>query len=65
MLRFIIKQGVTINDRVLSKLFDFKDIAANTEIATILVNYIQDVNRDINQEGIYDSFLYKACRAGN
>ena len=65
MLRFIIEQSVTMNDRVLSKLFDFKDIAANTEIATILVGYIQDVNRDINQEGIYDSFLYKACRAGN
>ena len=61
MLQFIIDQGITLNDSVLSWLFDCSEITANTEIATILVGYIQDVNWG----GGHDTFLCEVSKAEN
>ena len=44
MFKFIIERGFIINDNVLAKVFSNSGIVLNTEIATILVGHIQDVN---------------------
>ena len=61
MLRFIINRGVTINDQIMSGLISDRKIMRHSLIATILVEYIQDVNHTYNQQSI----LYQACRGGS
>ena len=61
MIRFVIDRGIIINDGILLSLFVLDEIACNTEIATILVGYIQNFNYD----GSRATFLYQACKAGN
>ena len=61
MFKFIIERGVIINDNVLAKVFSTSGIVLNTEIATILVGHIQDVN---GERG-YGGFLISACFTGN
>ena len=68
MLSFVIVRGVTINDSLILGLFRVVEIVRNTEIATVLVGYIQNISwqesRDIWQER-NANFLYQACKAGN
>ena len=59
LVRFIIERGVVINDGVLSDLFCWKEIVLNTTIASVLVEYIQDVNAKGG------TFLNQACSLGN
>ena len=57
MFRLLLERGITINDKVISDLFRSDEIVLNTEIATILVGLIQDVNSG--------NFLYYASQVGN
>ena len=61
ILRVIIDRGVIVTDKDLAALFDLNEIARNTEISTVLLGYIQNVNWD----GSGESFLFIACKAGN
>ena len=66
LVRFIIDQGVTVNDTIILGLFAYDEIIANIEIATILVGCIQDVDWEVTREdGVYSSFLHKTCGTGN
>ena len=62
MLNFIIECGATINDEIIFDLFESDEILLNSEIATILVGHIQDVNGE--EEG-QRSFLLMACHVKN
>ena len=60
MLRCIVER-VALTDQVILYLLACPEIITNTEIAAILVGYIQNVNWD----GHCNSFLYIACGAGS
>ena len=61
MLRFIIERRDRIVDFDLTYLFECSEIILNTEIATVLVGYIQGVNWGET----HSSFLLNVCKAGN
>ena len=61
MVRFIVDRGFTITDLIISGLIRDTKIACNSEIATTLVGYIQDVNFTSGP----CSILYCACSGGN
>lgn len=63
MLNLIIERGVTFNDSIILDLFESEKLVRNTEIATILVDHIEDVN--FRLEGRRNFLYYAACRAGN
>ena len=61
MVRFVIANGLEINDRIiLMRVFQTVDILVNTEVVTILIEYINDIN--CYEHG---TFVYWASRAGN
>ena len=59
MVHFIIASGFEINDEILKNLFRSEILMKNTDIVTILIDYIQDVNY------AYNTFISSASRAGN
>ena len=61
MLEFIVKHGAVLNDSILLDLFSSGEIVRNTEIATKLVGYIQNVNLEEHRE----TSLVKVCSTGN
>ena len=61
ILNLIIERGVVFTDTIILGLFESDEVVCNTEIATILVEQIQNVNWEESR----GSFLYIACRAGN
>ena len=63
MIKFVIHGDFTINDEVILYLFEFAKVASSTEISTILLEHVKDVN---HQSSIYSTtFLIHACKAGN
>lgn len=60
MLSYLIEHGISTDDDVIFDLLCDSRIISNTDIATILVNKISDVNRHSNW-----SFLHCACSGGN
>lgn len=58
-LRFLLERGMTINDGIILDLFKCEEIVRDTVIASILVEFIQDINAETG------TFLRRACRAGN
>ena len=60
MVRFIITSGVEINDDIISNVFRSKYLMQNTEIITILIDYIQNISN-----GSYNTFISRASMAGN
>ena len=61
MVRFVIENGLEINDRIiLMRVFQTVDILVNTEVVTILIEYINNIN--FYEHG---TFVYWASRAGN
>ena len=65
VLTFIIENGVTINDNIILDLFASDAIVCNTEIATILLGHVQNVNGGASHNYTTHNLLHYACKAGN
>lgn len=64
MLYLIIECGTIINDIIILELFKSVEIVLNTQIASILVGLIQNVNWEEEGSESY-IYIYRASRAGN
>ena len=60
----IIKHGSIINQEVLLKVFQY-DAVANNEMATVLLDYVTDINYSNNNYYKNQSFLNSACEHGS
>ena len=59
LVRFIIASGFKINDEIINNIFRSEYLMQNTEIITILIDYIHDICNG------YITFISRASMAGN
>ena len=68
MVRFIIASGLEINDEAIMSVFKTNDLMINTEVISILVEYIVDINYVSNEDILADfhsTYISWASRTGN
>ena len=68
MVRFIIASGFKISDEAIMNVFKTNDLMINTEVVSILVEYIVNINYVSNEDIIADfhsTYMSWASRTGN